>query len=345
MQFRPIVIKNLIAFFSAFVLSVLASLYWLYQDMQKVINQPLQIQSTQRLNVTPGMSLSSIARTMVDAGWIKHPYYLIIEARWHDKAHLIKAGEYAIEPGITQLGVLDKLVAGKVIQYSLTIPEGLTFRDMIEIVSRSEHLIKTLDRSDPEIVAQSLEYLERDPEGMFYPDTYHFPRGTTDLDFFYRAYQMMQKTLEEEWRHRITGLPYSTPYEALIMASIIEKETADPSERGMIAGVFVRRLQKGMKLQTDPTVIYAMGEAYDGNIRRRDLYFDSPYNTYVYSGLPPTPIALPGRDSIRAALQPAEGEELYFVSRGNGTHQFSATLEEHNRAVRTYQLERAQRQE
>jgi UPF0755 protein len=129
------------------------------------------------------------------------------------------------------------------------------------------------------------------------------------------------------------------------MASIIEKETADPSEREMIAGVFVRRLQKGMKLQTDPTVIYAMGEAYDGNIRRRDLYFDSPYNTYVYSGLPPTPIALPGRDSIRAALQPAEGEELYFVSRGNGTHQFSATLEEHNRAVRTYQLERAQRQE
>jgi UPF0755 protein len=205
-------------------------------------------------------------------------------------------------------------------------------------------LIQTNDSFDPAIIVQSMEYLQTHPEGMFYPDTYHFPRDTTDMEFFHRSYLLMQQVLDEEWRHRATGLPYQTPYEALIMASIIEKETADITERDRIAGVFVRRLQIKMKLQTDPTVIYAMGESYDGNIRKNDLYIDSPYNTYVYSGLPPTPIASPGRAAIRAALQPAEGEELYFVARGDGTHQFSKTLEEHNSAVRAYQLNRSQGQ-
>ena len=344
MQIRPIIFKNLIAFFSAFLISVVICLYWLYHDMQKEVNLPLQIESTQHLIVTPGMSLSSISRILVREGWIAHPYYLILEAKWQKKARLIKAGEYAIEPGTTQLTLLDKLVSGKVIQYSLTIPEGLTFREISGLVGQSEQLIHRLESNETEYIIQKLDFLETEPEGLFYPDTYYFPRGTTDLEFFTRSYQMMQQILEEEWELRALGLPYKNAYEALIMASIIEKETADPSERDRIAGVFVRRLQKGIKLQTDPTVIYALGNSFDGNIRRADLYFDSPYNTYVYSGLPPTPIASPGRASIRAALQPADGEELFFVARGDGTHQFSATLEEHNRAVRSYQLNRRERQ-
>ncbi|MGK0298720.1 MAG: UPF0755 protein [Gammaproteobacteria bacterium] len=344
MQLRSIISNNLIAFFGAFLVSASLSIYWLYHDMQQVINQPLKIQSIEQLNITPGMSLTSIAQSMVSEGWIKHPYYLILQARWQKKARLIKAGEFAIEPGMTQLTLLDKLVAGKVIQYSQTLPEGLTFRDIIGLVKKNKNIIQTYDSSDPEIIVQSMDYLQTHPEGLFYPDTYHFPRGTTDVEFFNRSYLMMQQVLDEEWTHRATGLPYQTPYEALIMASIIEKETADVTERDRIAGVFVRRLQKKMKLQTDPTVIYAMGESYEGNIRKKDLYIDSPYNTYVYSGLPPTPIASPGRAAIRAALQPAEGEEIYFVARGDGTHQFSRTLEEHNSAVRSYQLNRSQGQ-
>jgi UPF0755 protein len=337
---KKLLSKNLIAFATAFVLSILLSFFWLYKDMQRVINTPLNISSIQTLNVVSGMSLASLARQLVEQGWIGHPYYLILEAKWHKKAHLIKAGEYALEPGITQRELLDKIVSGKVIQYSLTIPEGLKFSDILKIISDSENLKHTIDNYSETDLLRQLSYLERPPEGMFYPDTYHFPRGTTDLAFLQRAYEMMQKVLDEEWQMRAMGLPYKDSYEALIMASIIEKETAVASERGQIAGVFIRRLEKGMKLQTDPTVIYAMGADYQGNIRRQDLFIDSPYNTYVYSDLPPTPIASPGRASINAALQPADGEELYFVAKGDGSHQFSSTLEEHNRAVNMYQRNR-----
>jgi UPF0755 protein len=330
--------RNLAAFIAAFLISVGISVFWLYTDMQKKLDIPMELQSTQRLNISQGMSLSSIANILVQEGWISHPYYLVLEARWQNKAHLIKAGEYALETGITQRQLLDRIVSGKVIQYSLTIPEGLSFLEILQLVRDNEFLIPTLDSYDTDTLTSNLNFLEGHPEGMFYPDTYHFPRGTTDIEFLHRAFLMMQTVLDEEWQHRDIGLPYNDHYEALIMASIIEKETAEPSERGHIAGVFVRRLQKGMKLQTDPTVIYAMAGSYEGNIRRRDLQLDSPYNTYVYSGLPPTPIASPGRDSIRAALQPQEGDELYFVARGDGTHQFSSTLQEHNQAVRTYQL-------
>lgn len=337
--------RNLVAFITAFILSVLLCLYWLYIDMQKVLHSPMNIQSTAHLNIAPGMSLSSVTSLMVREGWISNPYYLNLEARRKNLAGSIKAGEYSLEPGITQSGLLDKLVSGKVIEYALTFPEGLSFRQMLTIIQGNEHLIKTLPVSAVSDLVRHLDFLQSHPEGRFYPDTYHFPRGTTDLDILRRSYLLMERVLAEEWQNRLPGLPYDTPYQALIMASIIEKETADPSERDQIAGVFVRRLQRKMRLQTDPTVIYAMGEDFDGNIRRKDLYIDSPYNTYVYSGLPPTPIAAPGRDSIRAALQPAGGEELYFVSKGDGTHQFSRTLEEHNQAVRLYQLNRRQRAE
>jgi UPF0755 protein len=178
------------------------------------------------------------------------------------------------------------------------------------------------------------------PEGRFYPDTYHFPKGTTDAEFLLRAYHRMEDFLQQAWQRREQNLPFKSPYEALILASIVEKETAIPSERGKIAGVFVRRLQRGMRLQTDPTVIYGMGDAFDGDIRRRDLSADTPYNTYVHAGLTPTPIALPSGESIEAALHPQAGDALYFVATGDGGHHFSATLEAHNEAVRKYQLKR-----
>lgn len=333
--------RNLLAFFVAFAFSAAACFSWLYQDMQKQLDSPMNNQSTVYMTITPGMSFSSIASMLVQHDWIDHSYYLTLEARWTRKSRLIKAGEYAIEPGTTQRGLLDKLVEGKVVQYALTIPEGLNFHEITGLVRVHPQLTRTLQGDDADALVAQMDYLQGSPEGQFYPDTYHFPRGTTDADFFKRAWGMMQKVLAEEWEQRSPDLPYHNSYEALIMASIIEKETGEPSERDRIAGVFVRRLQQGMKLQTDPTVIYALGSEYDGNIRKQDLYTDSPFNTYVYSGLPPTPIAAPGRDAIHAALHPAAGEELYFVSRGDGTHHFSATLDEHNRAVRRYQLERA----
>jgi len=332
--------RNLLIFFVTFLVSVVLIAFWLYSDMEKQLDSPIDLQTSGYLDIPPGTGFSRIAAMLVEKGWISHPYYLIIEARQRKQAHLVKAGEYAIMPGTSQRQLLDQLVAGRVIQYSLTIPEGLTFREIIALVRDNQHLTHTFASDDPDEIIHQLDYIEGSPEGMFYPDTYHFPRGTTDVAFYLRAHQYMQRILAEEWRHRATGLPYKEPYEALIMASIIEKETGEPSERDRIAGVFVRRLQLGMRLQTDPTVIFAMGADYDGTIRRSDLAIDSPYNTYRYGGLPPGPIASPGRDSIRAALQPADGDELFFVSRGDGTHQFSVTLEEHNRAVREYILNR-----
>ena len=332
MQLR-LIIKYLVVF----LFLVVMLFCWLYYDMQRAIDSPLHVESTQYLNVEPGMSLTRVAREIVSKGWISHPYYLILQARLYDKAHLIKAGEYEIEPGTTQIALLKKLVEGKVIQYSITIPEGLTFKDIISLIGRNKDLTHTVNNGTVSLLGK-LDFLSTHPEGLFYPDTYHFPRGTTDMDIFSRSYQMMQEVLLKEWKVRAMGLPYQTPYEALIMASIIEKETSRGSERSKISGVFLRRLQIGMRLQTDPTVIYALAESFDGNIRRKDLSVDSPYNTYLYAGLPPTPIASPGRASIEAALQPAEGEDLYFVAKGDGTHQFSSTLEEHNNAVRLYQL-------
>ena len=211
---------------------------------------------------------------------------------------------------------------------------------MMEAVRHHPKIQQTLEGlSDAEIMDR-LGHPDENPEGRFFPDTYHFPRGTTDVVFLQRAYATMARRLDEAWRQRAPDLPLKTPYQALILASIIEKETGLPEERPAIAGVFIRRLRKGMRLQTDPTVIYGLGESCDGELRRRDLRRDTPYNTYVHKGLTPTPIALPGAGSLRAAVNPAPGDALYFVATGNGGHVFSNTLKEHNRAVRKYQLRR-----
>jgi UPF0755 protein len=249
--------------------------------------------------------------------------------------HLYRAGEYRLERGSRPREVLALLASGRVIQYRMTLVEGWTFRQVADLLEANEVLRHRVDLSDPgrwpDVLAElGLEH----PEGWFLPETYVFVRGDSDLDLLRRAHRAMQEALDAAWRSRDIGSPLADPYELLILASIIEKETAVEAERREIAGVFVRRLQRGMRLQTDPTVIYGLGETFDGDIRRRDLEADTPYNTYTRHGLPPTPIAMPGRASLLAAAQPAEGDSLYFVADGNGGHTFSDTLEEHEAAVR-----------
>jgi UPF0755 protein len=259
-------------------------------------------------------------------------------ARWKEKAHHIAVGEYKISKHDTPTRFLDNLLQGKVIQYALTIIEGWNFKQLLQAIAEDPNLEHELTGKPYKEIMAMLGHEDQHPEGRFLPDTYYFPKGESDIDFLSRAYQAMQDFLSTEWQQRAVGLAIDSPYEALILASIVEKETGLASEREAIAGVFMRRLQKNMRLQTDPTVIYGMGDRYQGNIRRRDLERDTPYNTYRRRGLPPTPIAMPGRDAIRATLHPKEGDELYFVSRGDGSHYFSSTLEEHNQAVIKYQL-------
>lgn len=311
---------------------------WFWHDMQTQLHAPLMIDREIEYTISPGMNLHSISKELGELGIIQQPYYLVLEARRQGISSKIKAGEYVVKPGTTPLQLLDQFVAGKEKQYTLTLIEGWSFRQVMEAVKNCPALKQTLQLSGGKTVMTALDNPEMSPEGQFFPDTYHFPKNTTDIEFLRRAYIKMQEILDDEWKQRNNDLPYTTPYEALIMASIIEKETSVPEEREQIAGVFVRRLIKGMLLQTDPTVIYAMGDNYNGNIQRKDLSIDSPYNTYLHTGLPPTPIALPGLASIRAALHPADGNTLYFVAKGDGSHHFSETLSEHNKAVAKYQL-------
>lgn len=284
-----------------------------------------------------GASLNQLAYDMEKRGLIRQPRFLILLGRKMDVATRLQAGEYLLQPGLTPQKVLETFASGKVIQHELTLIEGQTFREMLDRVHANPVLEHTfVDASDEDIMT-ALGYPGQHPEGRFLPDTYHLTRGTTDVEFLQRAYQAMVDLLQTEWDGREEGLPLESAEEALILASIVEKETGVPEERPIIAGVFVRRLQKGMRLQTDPTVIYGMGEAYDGNIRKRDLLKDTPYNTYTRTGLTPTPIAMPGADAIHAVLHPADGKSLYFVATGGGKHYFSNTLEQHNLAVDKFQ--------
>ncbi len=325
-----------------FIPAVLVALigWWLYQDMQRVLNAPLKLERSELFAIEPGMSLHSVADEVAQRGWFDYPYYLQLEGKFRGVEGLVKAGQYQVEPGTTARALLDMIVSGKVAQHLLTIPEGWTFSQILAALHEHPHISRVLAATDPDRVMAEIGYPGYSAEGRFFPDTYYFPAGTTDVEFLRRAFKQMETVLSEEWAMRMTGLPYRSPYQALIMASLIEKETAVSDEREKIAGVFIRRLQRNMKLQTDPTVIYALGANFDGDIRHKDLNIDSPFNTYRYKGLPPTPIAAAGRASIRAALQPEAGEALYFVATGdNGRHYFSRTLAEHNRAVAKYQLQ------
>ena len=288
--------------------------------------------------IATGSTFSAISDRLAQHGYIEHSDWLRWYARLTEQANAVQAGEYRIDAGTTPRQLLEMFVSGEVELYSFTIVEGWTYRELVQALAGDPNVDKTIEFEDWPAVLESLTVAYEHPEGLFLPETYHFPRGTRDVDLLGQAFSLMQETLAAEWRERAENIPISTPYEALILASIVEKETALVTERPQIAGVFTRRLERNMRLQTDPTVIYGIGVDFDGNLTRRHLREDTPYNTYTRGGLPPTPIALPGRAAINAALHPAEGTSLYFVATGlgDGSHKFSDTKAEHDQAVREY---------
>jgi UPF0755 protein len=314
------------------VLILAGGRFWLFQQRLKA---PLNLQTSYVLNVEPGSNFTRLLRQLREDGIIDNQD-LLYYVRYHDLANQIRAGEYELVAGMTPLAMLQTLLDGKVIEYQIRLGEGWTLREVLYAMQAHPAITATLDAGDPAALQAALGTPQY-PEGLFFPETYNFTRGTTDLELLQRARNLMQATLAQAWAERDAGLPYMTEYDVLIMASIIEKETGLASEQPQIAGVFVRRLQQNMRLQTDPTVIYGIQD-FDGNITRLHLQTDTPYNSYTRSGLPPTPIALPGRGAIFASVHPAPGNALYFVAKGDGSHYFSATIEEHNAAVRQFQM-------
>jgi UPF0755 protein len=307
--------------------------YWLFLQHLKA---PLTLQGPYVLTVAGGSNFTRIVRQLQDDGVLNNDD-LLYYVRYKDLANRIRAGEYELVAGTTPMALLDILLQGRVIEYQVRIGEGWTLREAIQTIQQHPVVLQTLNADDPAAPQQAFGS-ERYPEGLVFPDTYNFVRGTTDLDILQRARERMEATLAAAWAERDSGLPYQSAYDVLIMASIVEKETGMTSEQPEISGVFVRRLQQAMKLQTDPTVIYGIGPGFNGNLTRSNLQTDTPYNTYTRDGLPPTPIALPSRNAIFASVHPAQGTALYFVAKGDGSHYFSSTLDEHNNAVREFQL-------
>jgi len=312
---------------------------WLYVDMQKTLDEPLTLKESPMLfTVNAGDSMKVISRRLNKTEAYEHPEFLRMTARIRKLDSQIKVGEYQITEGMTANDFLKVVTEGKVVQHSVILVEGLTFRQYLKSLAAKDDLKQELaGMTDAEIMAKLGKDGEH-PEGRFFPDNYFYTSGSSDLDILKRAYDAMEKMTAKLWEEREKDLPYKSSYEALTMASIIEKETGRADERPTIAGVFVRRLQKDMKLQTDPTVIYGIGPEFDGNITRKHLRTDTPYNTYTRKGLPPSPIAMFGEASLKAALHPADGDVLFFVGKGDGSHHFSTTYKEHNKAVTKYQL-------
>ena len=288
--------------------------------------------------IAPGSSFGAVAASLADEGIIDQPDWYRLYARWSGQAAAIQAGEYRISPEATPRSLLEQFTSGDVQLYSFTLVEGWNHRDLLAALQANDAMVSSMTNEDWPALLEELGATVTHPEGLFLPETYYFPRGTTDRVVLGQAYALMQEVLAEEWAARSTATPVSSPYEALILASIVEKETALAEERARIAGVFTRRLEKRMRLQTDPTVIYGIGPDFDGNITRKHLRTDTPYNTYTRRGLPPTPIAMAGRAAIHAALHPADGDELFFVATGlgDGSHKFSVTKDEHDAAVAEY---------
>lgn len=300
--------------------------------------RPLSLPATPfAFDLKQGSSLKGTAREMQQAGLLEQDWPFVWLVRVLGKSTQLKAGNYVLEHPVSLLELLKIISKGEVSQRQMSVIEGWTFKQLREALNASPDVAHTTATLTDEEILQRIGAPEGHPEGLFFPDTYYFASGSNDLVIFKRAYQTMQKHLQDAWLTRAPDLPLQTPYEALILASIVEKETGAPVDRGMIAGVFVNRLRKGMLLQTDPTVIYGMGDKYDGNLHKRDLLKDTAYNTYTRRGLTPTPIALPGMAALQAALHPVQTDALYFVSRGDGSSQFSSTLTAHNQAVDKYQ--------
>jgi len=311
---------------------------WLWWDVNDYLDTPIMLTEDKVYVLKHGSNFIRAVNELHEISVITNTRYVRWYGRLSGLTRKIKAGEYQIQPGMTPREIVLMFNKGKVRQYAITIVEGWTFKQLLEVIHNDPVLVHNLKGKTSQQIMETIGQSGIHPEGQFLPDTYFFPKGLDDIAFLKRANKKLQDYLQQQWDIRAQDLPYKNSYEALIMASIIEKETGKASERQAISGVFVRRLKKNMRLQTDPTVIYGMGDRYKGNIRKNDLLRDTPYNTYRRGGLPPTPIALPGKDAISASLHPDETNNIYFVARGDGSHHFSATLKEHNEAVIKYQL-------
>ncbi|REL29731.1 endolytic transglycosylase MltG [Thalassotalea euphylliae] len=318
------------------LISVIAAIGW--QQMQQAMSTPLNIKEAQLISIKPGDTMHRFSKALVDKKLIENRFWLRNFARLNPKRVALKTGTYQVTPQDNLYSLIDRIAQGKEYQAQITFIEGTTLSEWL-VQLRDEPMIEKSDMAiDISAIVDALGLELTQPEGWFFPDTYAFTVGTKDIELLKRAYLRMNETLNEQWQNRAPDLPYQTPYQALIMASIIEKETGLLHEQPRIASVFVNRLRKKMRLQTDPTVIYGLGDRYQGDITRAHLREKTAYNTYRINGLPPTPIAMPGLSAIQAALNPEHSDYLYFVSKGDGSHQFSKTLTEHNRAVRKYQL-------
>lgn len=308
-------------------------------DFYFFLNKPLGLDAEEIYNFKPGTSVSALSRDLENRKIISNRMYFSVWARVTGSARKMKAGEYLLSPEINVFQLFQLMQKGKVKLYSITLVEGLTFKQMMQEINKSSSLSHDLSNLSPQQIMQKIGYSGEHPEGRFFPDTYHFPKGMSDIDLLKQSYRQMQTRLQAAWENHDQGLPLKNAYEALTLASIVEKESAIPEERTRIAGVFINRLRKGMRLQTDPTVIYGMGDKYDGNIRFRDLRKDTPYNTYTRKGLPPTPIAMPGQGALDAVSHPDTTEYIYFVAMSDksGRHIFSETLKEHEHAVDVHQ--------
>jgi UPF0755 protein len=319
------------------LLGVMAAAAWLFHFALTPVDVPTP---ARELTVKKGRSVRGIGRDLVAASVLGEPWSFLWMARLLGQASAVKAGNYELPARITPYRLLKMIARGEVSQAQITFIEGWTFAQMRAALAAHPGVTHDIGTQSDAEVLRAIGASEMHPEGLFFPDTYYFSPGTHELKIVARAYHTLRARLDALWTTRAPGLPYRSPYEALIMASIVEKETGVESDRKMIAAVFVNRLKRNMRLQTDPTVIYGLGSAFDGNLRKVDLEVDTPYNTYRRTGLPPTPIALPGQSALEAALRPATTPALYFVARGDGSSHFSDNLDDHNRAVRKYQLGR-----
>lgn len=331
--------KRLFVFAAAAVAILLVAATLAVIRMNSFLHTPVVVDAAGvEFEVVSGASFRAVSDDLAERGIIRHTRLFRLYARWTGQAGAIQAGDYLIKQGTTPAELLQQFTSGAVQLYSFTIIEGWNQWDLLKALHEHPQIDASLTDEDWPALLEALGADVRHPEGLFLPETYRFPRHTADRSVLAQAYKLMQRVLEEEWSGRAREIAVATPYEALILASIVEKETARPDERARISGVFSRRLEKRMRLQTDPTVIYGIGRTFNGNLTRRDLLTDTPYNTYTRRGLPPTPIALPGRAAIHAALHPADGEELFFVATGlgDGSHAFSTTKEQHDAAVADY---------
>jgi UPF0755 protein len=330
--------------FVALLLLVGGLAWYFYSDYRHFAETPLApLPESATIDVPLGTPLAGVVRLLEQRGiHTGNPWYWRALAHELGVAGKLHAGEFALTPGLSPAGLLRRMAAGDVVQHHFTIVEGWTFKQLRTALAQDDGLLQTLPALDDKDIMARLGAHGQPAEGWFLPETYSYVKGMTDFDVLKRAHEAMQKLLERLWAGHPASFVLDSPYQLLTLASIIEKETAQPNERPQIAAVFLHRLRIGMRLQTDPAVVYGLGASYDGKIHRRDLDADTPYNTYTRVGLPPTPIALPGKASLESVMHPAETEALYFVARGDGTHEFSATLEAHNRAVARYQLHQTQ---